>query len=73
MVAGALPGTPLGAHDTPRSKSGFAGTQVGRAIEKVGNPCYKIAPIDDSWQDSLAIHGTLVTYLYINNTVATVD
>jgi hypothetical protein len=38
MVAGALPQTPLGAHDDPRSQSGFAGTQVGRAIEKVGNP-----------------------------------
>jgi hypothetical protein len=38
MVAGALPRTLLGAHDAPRSHSGFAGTQVGRAIEKVGKP-----------------------------------
>jgi hypothetical protein len=38
MVAGALPQTTLGAHDAPKPQSGFVGTQVGRAIEKVGNP-----------------------------------
>jgi hypothetical protein len=42
MVARALPRTPPGAHDAPRSESGFVWTQVGRAIEKVGNPCYRL-------------------------------
>jgi hypothetical protein len=44
MVAGDLPEPRWGLMTTPDPSWGFAGTQVDRAIEKVGNPCSSSVP-----------------------------